>query len=207
VTIRRRRTGYTLLEVLVAVALSTAVLVAAWAVWHLANRSQGAAAAARAIQTAALIEETVSSDLRRLISVGGSGLRFYPEDRSKIGFYAADPSQSWQGNVVDVRAVRYFVDGAPGLLKREVDLKAESVGTSPVTSIAFTPYMGPTGAMVRVTLAVGRDPTEPAGPPHVHTFLARMGHQRNIPAMAYRLLSDFRNREAEAPRGQTLPRS
>ena len=49
--------------------------------------------------------------------------------------------------------------------------------------------------------------SEPAGAAHVHSFLARPGHQRAIPAMVFTLNGqDFPNPGEDAPRGQSLPK-
>ena len=208
----RRSIGFTLIEVLLAVTLATTVLGAAWALFGLSNRSQGAAAAARAIETAALIEETVTQDLRLVISIGGSGLRAFPRDTSKLNLYAADPVQPWRGNVVSALAVRYYLEHAateqnPAHLVREVDRKPHGVGASLLTSMAFSPFLGPNGVLVRVSMRIGRDSSEPPGPVHVHTFVARPGHQRPIPAMLFRVTGqDFANPDDEAPDGAPLPR-
>lgn len=209
---RRRGLGFTFIEILMGVTLSTTVLGAAWALFNLSNRSQGATAAARAVETAAIIEETIQQDMRLLISVGGHGLRFWPDDSSKLNFYAADPTQTWKGNAVKTLAVRWFLehpatDKNPAHLMREVNRKAEAVGPSVLTSMAFQPFLSPNGVLVRVTMRIGRDSSEPAGPAHVHSFLARPGHQRTIPAMAFVLSGqDFPNRDQDAPQGQQLPK-
>ena len=204
-----RRRAFTLIEIMVACALGTAIFAGAIAVYNLSNRSRGVTASARALETATLLEEMITTDLHRLVKVGAGPLRFYPDRPSKLAFFAYDPDGAAGGASVPFRAVAYtLADGAsektPQFLQREWNAKVESVGLSPLTSAAFVPFMSPTGPLVRVTLTVGRDATDPAGPPLVHTFLARYPSPSDTSGVDFEPRSDFRNKD-DAPQGQRLP--
>lgn len=204
---KRRSVGFTLVEILLVLGISTVVLTGAWMVFHLGDRSRGVTATARAIQTALLIEEVVSADLHRLVAYRGSVARWDPDDSSWIAFYSCDPTTTLRGRDVAIGGVRYFRQGStPSLLQREWGGSVRSVGMSPLTSVAFHPFMTATGPLVRVSLWVGRDPGDPPGPPHVHTFLARMASQRSTAGMGYRPVAEFADQARHAPKDQRLPR-
>jgi hypothetical protein len=170
---RGLRRGVGLVEVLVASALATGVLVAAFAALGLGERSRGATAFARSLATAASIEEHLRSDLARLVMVVPSPLKVVAKP-ARLAFYVAEPAA---GRTLPVRGVVYALP-APGMLTRESGGAAAPVGTAPLDAIAFHPFLSATGPLLRVVLTVGRDPADPAGRPLTHTFLARLATPR-----------------------------
>lgn len=183
------KAGLTLVEVLIAAALGTIVLAAAWSLFHVGDRSRSATASARALQTAMLIQEHVTNDLSRMVPLGVP-FRFDPKKTDQIGFYVIDPAET-AAREIGVRAVGYRLPGKDEHLLREYAAEEAPVGPSPLTTIAFLPYQGATGPMVRVRLAVGRTRDDPPGPPVPHTFLVRPANPRATPGLAFRALSGF----------------
>ena len=200
---RVRPSGFTLVEILIATAIGSLVFTTAIMIFNYSGRSQGVTAAARALQTATLVEEQMTDDIHRAVLAKGGWIR-YDEDRfSSLAFYAIDPAQV-RSNPIQVKAVRYSLTDPPSYLKREWNARVESVGVSPLTSVRFVPFRSSTGPMVRVNLWVGRDPTDPPGPPIAHTFLLRLAGTSNLPTLAMKLTADFLD-AGHAPNGQKLP--
>lgn len=202
-----RRAGFTLVEILVACALGTAILGSAMLIYNLAGKQRGVTATARALQTAMLIEERFTSDIRRLVRVGAGPLKF-EEGKPRISFYAHDPTGP--KTPVGFRGVVYSLpplpaDKTPQYLQREWDARVDSVGVSPLTSISFKPMVMPTGPAVRVTLTVGRDQSDPEGPALVHTFLVRVPSPNSSTDVEYQQLADFAEPDKDRPTGQRLP--
>ncbi|MBI4861101.1 MAG: prepilin-type N-terminal cleavage/methylation domain-containing protein [Candidatus Riflebacteria bacterium] len=195
--------GLTLPEILVSAAILTVLIGAAIMVYNLSHRYRGVTTSARSLQTATMIEEVISTDLRRVVQAGPSPVRFWPDRPSRLAFLACDTDAS-KGKELKIRAVRYSLDKAPGMLQREWDGQARSVGLSPLTSISFLPFAGPTGPMVRVTLDVGRDPDEPAGEPIAYSFLTPIASPRQREPIPMKLVTGFVDKE-DGPATQRLP--
>jgi hypothetical protein len=161
-------------------------------------------ASARALQTATLIEEQVTDDLHRLVARKGGKLRWDESKFQTLAFYATDPALP-RSHPIQVKAVRYSMSETPGPLKREWNARVESVGVSPLTSVQFVPFLSDTGTVVRVNLAVGRDPTDPPGPPIIHSFLVRTASAASLPSVNMQLTADLLDPHG-APNGQKLPK-
>ena len=183
------RRGFTLLEVIVSMALMTIVLAGAWLMFSFSDRSRGVTATARALQTAMLIEETLTNDLARLVKNGGA-FRFDPDHTNWITFTVVDPRHQTPDGTIGVRAVRYLLDPASSLLKRKYGDANDSIGTSPLVSIEFLPFRSLTGTLLRVNLTVGRTKDDPEGPPFFHTFLARPALTASAQNLKVESLSD-----------------
>lgn len=200
------RSGFTLVEILVAATIGTVVFSSALMIYGFANRSRNVSASARALQTALLVQERVEEDLARLVQMSGAPVRFFPKDPSRLAFVVYDASAGdAPGLVVPVRGVTYALDAPGGYLVRQVERTRESVGVSPLTTIAFLPFLSPTGPLVRVTMAVGREKGEPPGPDIHHAFLARIPTPRPHPSIRFETRSWFVEKDDE-PGHQTLPR-
>lgn len=197
------RRAATLVEVLIAAALGTVVLTAAWSMFQLGDRSRGVTASARALQTAMLIQEHVTNDLSRMVPLGVP-FRYDPKKPHEIGFHVIDPAHT-AGLRIGVRAVGYRFEGKDTLLLREYGAEESPVGPSPLTTIAFLPHVGATGPMVRVQLAVGRTPDDPPGPAIPHTFLVRPANPRATPGLTLEPLSGFMRDAAPAAEQPPLP--
>ena len=204
---KRSFDGFTLVEVIVALALSMLALSAAYAMLHLGDRSRHVTASAEGLRTALLIQERMEADLGALVYVRKGLVHWWKDRPARIAFYAYDAKAATaKPTEVGVRAVRYSW-GKPGeMLKREWDAREESVGTSPLASAAFLPFQGPTGPMMRVNLLVGRGPGEPEGPPVYHTFLARLPAPRGARGLDYTIKSAFLEPKDDDSESDELPR-
>jgi len=186
-----RRDGFTLLEVVVALAIGALVFAAAWAVWRLSDHSRGVSAHLRSLETALLAEAQITEDLGRLVAVRGSLVGVDAAHADTLSLYALDPAYP-KVAPPGVRAVFYDRDPATGYLRRASSGAVSSVGVSPLTSLSFSPFQGPTGPLLRVTLFSGRDPGDPAAArPLVYSFLARIPCGPNLPALSFEILHDF----------------
>jgi hypothetical protein len=212
---RRRQSpppAFTLVEVVITATLATVVLGAGLALFQLADRSRGVTGAAESLKTAMAIEEAVLADVRRLVTVGPAPFRYWPGRPVRLAFYvsssrggsAATTAGAADAAAIAVRAVRYSLERPGARLARESDAREHSVGTSPLTSVAFLPFLSPTGPLLRVSMTVGRDPGEPPGAPVVHAFLARVPVQRQDANLTFELISSFID-PADAPGDQLLP--
>ena len=199
----RRGPGFTFAEIVVAAAIGVVVTGAALLVLQLGSSSRGATGAIEALAAAMLVEERIESDLRRLVALGPCPVRFWPDDPSRLSFWAVDPSIP-PGKKLSIRAVAYARDRASRFLVREWGEGKEHVGTSSLASIAFFPFLGPTGPAVRVSMAVDRPPGDPPGPPIAHSFLVRLPAPRHEPGVGFDLVSGFID-PADAPGDQDLP--
>jgi type II secretory pathway pseudopilin PulG len=184
-----RRNAFTLVEILFATTIGTVVIGAAALIWSIAGRSQSVAASASSLQTALAIEERVLSDLARLVVAAPGLWRFRPEKPTRLSFYAYAGGPS--GLEVPARGVTYSLEGTPARFTRWQAGKSETVGTSPLESLRFHPFETPTGPMIRVTVVVGRNASDPAGPSRTHTFLAPVACPRQSPILTVKRLSDF----------------
>lgn len=193
-----RRSGFTLAELMVSLSIGVVIFGAALLIWNFSNRSRGVTATARALQTALFIEEQLCADLGRLVQAGESALHCPQGKTPRLSFYALD-ARAATGLVLPVRGITYALDGAPGLLTRECDRAVESLGSSPLTSVAFNAFQGAAGPLLRVTLTVGREPGEPPGPPTVHSFLARIPVAPPAEGLEIKVLSPFSRPEDEPP--------
>ena len=203
-----RRAGFSLVEIMIACTVGVVILASAMSIYNLSNKQRGVTASARALQTAMIVEETITADIHRLVMVGAGPLKFHPDKKSRLSFYAYDPTAP--KDPIGYRGVVYYLpevpaDKTPQYLQREWDATANSVGVSPLTSIAFTPLMSPTGPVVRVVLTVGRDTADPDGPPLTHTFLARIPAPSASDAIEFKALADFKDGD-DKPSGQRLPK-
>jgi prepilin-type N-terminal cleavage/methylation domain-containing protein len=197
------RHGFTLPEILVSAAVVTLLLGSAMMVFDLSVRSRRVTVSAQALSTALIIEETIAGDLKRLVQVGPSPVRFWPDRPSRIAWFAVDPGAG-AGAELGVRGVRYSLDKAGALLMREWAGSVRSVGSSPLTTIEFHPFAGPTGPMVRVNLEVGRTREEPEGEPLTTSFLAPIAAARRRESLTLKLLGDFKD-PLDRPGDQSLP--
>lgn len=197
------RKGVTLAEILVATALMTAVVGSAMLLYNLSGKSRGATAAAQGLSTAMIIEETILSDLRRLIQVGPSPVRFWADNPARLAFVAIDLSGP-AGATLSARPVRYSISPTTKLLERAWGAQVRAVGSSPLASLSFHPFNSPTGPMIRVNLEIGRAPDEPAGPPVVHSFLAPISSPRRRENLQIKLVEKFPD-PGDLPIDQALP--
>lgn len=197
------RRGWTLLEMLVAVALSTIVLASAWLLFSLGNRGRGVTATARALQTAMLIQEHLQNDLARMIAPG-LPFRFDGENGRKLGFYVIDPRHT-PDTEIGVRAVVYRLAEPGQLLRREVGTEVQSIGASPLTSVSFRPFRSTTGPMLRVVLEVGRSKDEPDGRSYVHTFLVRAAPHGGTEGLTIKPLVKFAKADEPKKNEEQLP--
>lgn len=198
-----KRGGWTLLEVLVSLGLMTVVLSGAWMMFSFSDRSRGVTATARALQTALLIEETLTNDLARLMKNGGP-FRWDPDHTNWIGFYVVDPLHTPPDGKVGVRAVRYQLEPAGSLLRRRYGDRNDPIGTSPLTSVEFLPFRSLTGTMLRVNLTVGRTRDDPEGPPLFITFLARPALSAGAGHLTIEALSDIQDTPQATHKGAPL---
>lgn len=196
-----RRAAFTLVEILVTVTVFVVVFAAAVMIWNLSNRSRGVTATARALQTALLIQEQLADDMGRLIRAGPAPVRFSDKE-DILSFYTVDPVASL-GQKLVVRGVAYARDSASGYLRRTIGTSSESVGVSPLTSIAFVPFLSPTGPLLRVSLMVGREQGEPPGPDTAHSFLVRIPASRQHPSLKIEAATPF-VQAAHKPGAQVL---
>lgn len=127
-----------------------------------------------------------------------------PKNPAEIGFWVVDPAHV-AAREIGVRAVGYRLAAKDTLLVREYAAEESSIGPSPLTTIAFLPYAGATGPMVRVQLSVGRTKDDPPGPPVTHTFLVRPANPRATPALALRPLTGFLRDATPAKEAPVLP--
>lgn len=165
------RRGFTLIEVLIALSLMTVVLTGAFLMFHFSDKSRGVTATARSLQTAMIIEETLTYDLARLYS---QGMPFFYDEAKKnvLKFYAIDPKHQPPDGKLGLRAITYQLEAPKTYLKR-TEATTANVGSAPLESAEFLPFRTETGVMLRVNLVVGRTKDDPEGPPLVHTFLVR----------------------------------
>lgn len=184
------RRGFTLVEMVVVVTIGVAIFAAALMIFNFSNRSRSVTATARALQTALLIQERFCEDMGRLVPAAGSPVGFDKKRPSRLSFWCVDPTH--KGDRVGIRGVKYSLkDDEPGLLMREWDGREEAVGAAPLESIAFAPFVSPTGTLVRVTMRVGREKGEPPGPATAHSFLARIPAPTFHKSLKVKLLSGF----------------
>lgn len=199
----RRRNAFTLAEVLVATALATALMSTAFLILSFSDRSRGVSASALALQTAALLEERITSDLARIVRASSALLRVGAKDPGRLSFFMFDVDGP-RGKALPVRGVVYFRDPATGHARRECNGTVETIGLAPLEALRFHPVEAPLGPMVRVTLVVGRRPGEPAGPARVHTFLSRVASPRDPSRLSITRLSEFLDKE-DLPRAPAPP--
>lgn len=198
------RNGFTLVEMIVTVTVAVVIFSASYMVWGLANRSRGVTASARALQTALLIQEQLADDLGRLIRAGPAPVRWVEGKEDRLSFYTVDPVAS-VGRKLVVRGVAYARDPASGYLRRTIGAAHESVGVSPLTSVAFVPFESPTGPLLRVSLLVGREKGEPEGPDTAHSFLVRIPVSRQHPSLQIDAATPFASDEDKPRRQELLP--
>lgn len=165
------RRAVTLVELVLTVTIAVVIFAAALMVYNFSNRSRGVTATARALQTALLIQEHLMGDLGRLVPAGSSPLNVPADDPGRLSFYVFDPAAS-TGREMKLSGVVYALPKKGALLTRESGGKPETIGTAPLERVEFTPFQCATGPYLRVTLTVGREDGEPAGPATVHSFLA-----------------------------------
>lgn len=190
-----RRTGVTLVEILVAATVGTAIFGGAWAIWRQADRSRGVTAHLRALQTALTIEQVMTEDLASSVLVGASPVGVDEKQPDTLSLYVLAEDHP-QVNPVGVRAVFYDREPGTNYLRRQSAGKSEPIGGSPLTSLAFYPFRAPTGPMLRVTMTVGRDPTDPeAARPFVYSFLTRLTVGRPVRGIDTQILHDFAKTE------------
>ena len=187
-----KRSGFTLVELLVSATLGIAIFGGALLIWSASNRSRSVGATARGLQTALIIQEQIVSDLGRLVQIEQAPVRVAPGAPSRMSFYAFDPEASKEKRIA-VHAVVYALAGPPGMLQREWQGKVSPVGVSPLNAITFSPFFDGTGALVRVTLEVGREPGEPPGPPTTHSFLVRLLRTYIHPTLEVEVATSFRD--------------
>ena len=195
------RRGFSLLEMVVTLVVALVIFAAALMIYNFSNRSRGVTATARALQTAMLIQESLTADLGRLVQAGASPLSVPPDDPARLSFYACEPAA---GAALNVRGVVYRLAHAPGPLTRECSGAPVAVGTAPLTALVFTPFQCATGPYLRVTMTVGREPGEPPGPPTVHSFLAPVNVTPPVPGLTWKVEGPFRD-SADEPGPRDLP--
>lgn len=188
--------GFTLAEALVATSIFLGLLGAALAMWMLATRSSRVTTVAEALQAALLIEERLALDLHRMAVPTGQCVRTWPDRPGRVAFYVFDETGSSESAAV--RGVVYALAGPGEFLQRTSEGLSRSVGTMPLTTLAFTPLLSPTGPLLRVTLEVARPATEGPGAPIIHSFLARLPSLRPAATLRWKFLSDFPSKE-DAP--------
>lgn len=200
------RRGFTLVEMVVGVALLLIAMSAAYAVLHLGGKSRNVTASAEGLRTALLIQERLEADLNGLVRVKNGWVHWHTGKTNRTAFYSYDPTARTQDpKAVGVRAVRWSLDAPGQYLQREWNRKTDSVGTSPLTSIAFLPMDSPTGPMMRVTVSVGRSKDEPEGPPVVHSWLSRIPAPRGTRGLKVERLSEFLDPKDDTSERDDLP--
>lgn len=199
-----RRTAFTLVELVVTITMAVVIFAAALMVFGFANRSRGATATARALQTALLIQEHMTTDLGRLVQAGEAPLSVPPGDPARMSFYAYDPALG-KGKSMHVRGIVYRLAKAGAMLTRECNGPPESIGTAPLAALAFSPFQCATGPYVRVTLTVGREDGEPQGPPTVHSFLVPVNVTSRAGLLNFPVVSAFRDPSVDEPTSRDLP--
>ena len=184
------RRGWTLIEVLIAAALMTVVLSGAFLLFHFSDTSRGVTRTARALQTAMIIEETLTYDLARLFS---QGTPFFYDDKKKgtLKFYAIDPKSTAADGTLGLQAVTYELEGEDKPLKRTTEGETRAIGAAPLKSVEFLPFRSVTGVMLRVNLVVGKTADDPKGEPLTHTFLARPVLSSGEQGAKFTILKDF----------------
>lgn len=211
----KRRVGFTIVEIVLATSLFALVIGVALAVFNLSNRSRTVAGAADALQAAMFFQEQFEADLRALAPVKVAPIRFQPNvaagqpRKARISWWVYDLANDTQTATEPKMAVKPVVysldipaDKKSALPQRAFDNKAASVGASPFTSLAFDPYLSPTGPLIRVTVWVARD-IESKEPPVVHTFLARIPSSPSGGAIKFDPRTDFAD-SADAPSDQEI---
>ena len=174
---KRHNRGITLVELLVAFAISTAVMGAIFQAHHLSHRSADLADGASRLHTALLVEADILARVHRLFALTAAPLRL--RGARRLSFTAVDPAAS--GAALVFQAVTYHLDRPGTLLIREEDGRRETVGAMPLESIEFAVSDGPAGMLLRVTLrAAGADLGD-----RPHTFVVRVPreHARGGPAV------------------------
>ena len=189
---RRDRGGFTLVELLISVSLAVIVFGAALTIWSLSNRSRGVSSTARALQTALFIEEQIESDLGRLVQLSATPVHVDAKQPSRLSFFAFDAEASRE-SVIAVHGVVYSLASPGANLQREWQGQVSPVGVSPLLAITFSPFSDGSGDLVRVTVEVGREPGEPAGPPTVHSFLVRLLRTDLDPSLEVKVVTAFRD--------------
>lgn len=212
---KRNRLGFTIVEIVLATALMALVIGVAFAVFNLSNRSQTVAGAANALQAAMFFQEQFEADLRALAPVKTAPIRYQPNlpvgqtRKPRISWWvydlANDPATADEPKM-PVKPVVYSLDIPPekksALPQRAFDNKPASVGSSPFTSLAFDPFLGPTGPLIRVTVWVAKD-VESKEPPIIHTFLARIPSSPSGGAIKFDPRVDFSDTN-DAPTDQEI---
>lgn len=200
------RRAFTLVEMVVGIALLLIAMSAAYAVLHLGGKSRNVTASAEGLRSALLIQERLEADLNGLVRVRNGWVHWHTGKTNRTAFYSYDPTARTQDpKAVGVRAVRWSLDAPGGYLQREWNRKVESVGTSPLTSIAFLPMDSPTGPLMRVTVSVGRSKDEPEGPPVVHSWLSRIPAPRGARGLVLEVLSEFLDPKDDESERDDLP--
>lgn len=196
-----RRGGATLAELLVATAVGLMVMAAALVMWTLAGRARTATEHADALAAAAAIEDRITADVRRLVVVEAAPVFQTAPDR--IGFHVWDPlAPAEPRETLPVRAVVYAPAGQPAMLRRTCAGQSEAVGSMPLTSIRFSPMLGPRGGLLRVSVVLA--PAGAVARPIAHAFLVRLPEGAPPPATSYRILSGFAD-PADHPAMQPQP--
>lgn len=196
------RRAFTLVELVVTVSIAVIIFGAALMIYNFSNRSRGVTASARALQTALLIQEELTTDLGRLVQAGASPLNVPADDPARLSFYAYDPALG-KGAAMKVRGVVYRLAKPGAMLTRETGGAPAPIGTAPLAALVFSPFQCATGPYLRVTLTVGREPGEPPGPPTVHSFLVAV----NLTAsgsLDFPVETPFRD-PADEPAARDLP--
>lgn len=212
---KRNRTGFSIVEIVFATARMAMVIGVAFTVFNFSNRSRTVAGAADALQAALIFQEHFEADLRALAQVKASPIHFEPvvagqPRKSRISFFVYDLANDPATNDKPQAAVKPVVyslaipaDKKTAMPQRSFDNKFASVGASPFTSLAFDPFLGPTGPLVRVTVWVARD-VENKELPVVHSFLARIPQSPSGGAIRFEPVTAF-NTATDTPTDQELP--